>query len=79
MEAGIVLVMPHNAAGQCGHATIGIVGQRQRFGRSGPDATIEGREPIGHGGAGQKVRLVNERAAVGEVVHARRCADQARC
>ena len=69
MKAGVVLMMLDDSPSQRGGLRVGIVDPLLGPHPPHAHAAIGGRQPIGRGSAGQKIRLVKKRAAMREIVH----------
>ena len=68
---GLVIVgmVLHHAPSHGREQRIGVVDQRASMFAASLDLAIHDAEPVGHRRAGKKVRIVDEVAAVSEVVH----------
>ena len=69
VKPDVVANMLQDPAGHRGHERIPVGGPRPNVLRAEPHSAVGHGEPIGDGGPGREVRLVEERQSMGEVVH----------
>lgn len=68
MKPLIIMVMLHDAAGDCRQGWIVVSHELRRSPRSQPHFAVDHAQPVGRGRAGKHVRLMHESIAVSKVI-----------